>query len=117
MWLTARERLTLAGLGAAALLGIGVLLWQRPPLAVPGSPTPAEAAHWTLALEQARQVDVNTAGAAELERLPGVGPKLAQRIVDHRRAHGRFRTAEELQEVRGIGPALYESLKDDVTTR
>ena len=116
VWLTARERLALLGLGAAALLGLGALLWQRraPPLAVIGSPAPAEAARWAAALDEAKRVDVNAAGAAALERLPGVGPALAQRIVDHRRVHGRFRTAEELQDVRGIGPGLYDSLRDYV---
>ena len=128
--------MSLAGLGAAALLGLWALVWQRqsldstrdavpsevegrqrPPRTVAGSPPPAESARWTPALEGARQVDVNAAGAAELERLPGVGPTLVQRIVEHRLAHGRFRTPDELQEVRGIGPALYGSLKDYVTTR
>ncbi len=115
-WLTARERLAFGALGAAALLGLGALLWQRqhPPLTVVGSATPTDAAQWEAALDEAKRVDVNAAGVAALERLPGVGPALAQRIVDHRRVHGRFRTAEELQDVRGIGPGLYDSLRDYV---
>lgn len=118
-WLTKRERLTLAGLGAAALLGLGALLWQRqrPPLTVRGSPDPVGALRWDGALAAARQVDVNTADGAELERLPGVGPTLAARIIAHRTQHGPFRDAEELLRVPGIGPKTYDALKEHVTTQ
>jgi competence ComEA-like helix-hairpin-helix protein len=111
-WLTGRERLTLAGLGLLALAGLGLLLWQRhrPPLTIRGSPSPVEAPRWDDALESARKVDVNTAGVAELERLPGVGPTLAGRIVEHRTRHGRFRSAEGLSQVPGIGPKTLEGL-------
>lgn len=56
-------------------------------------------------------VNVNTATAAELERLPGVGPVLARRIVEFRAARGLFRRLEDLQEVEGIGPKLYHRLE------
>ncbi|MDR7421677.1 MAG: ComEA family DNA-binding protein [Armatimonadota bacterium] len=56
-------------------------------------------------------VNVNTATAAELERLPGVGSVLARRIVEHREAKGLFRRLEDLQEVRGIGPKLFRRLE------
>ncbi|MEM1094927.1 MAG: ComEA family DNA-binding protein [Bacteroidota bacterium] len=49
-------------------------------------------------------VNVNTATLAELDRLPGVGPALAQRIVDYREAHGAFARVASLERVRGIGP-------------
>ena len=54
--------------------------------------------------------NVNTAAAADLERLPGVGPVLARRIVEFREAKGLFRRLEDLQEVQGIGPKLYRRL-------
>ena len=118
-WLTSQERVILSILGVAALLGMGVLLWQRqrPPLTVAGSPTPAEAARWDGALQRARQVDINTAGVAELERLPGLGPALAQRIVEDRETHGPFETPEALSRVKGIGPKTYEALKEYLVTR
>jgi competence protein ComEA len=47
---------------------------------------------------------------AELDALPGIGPVLAARIVEHRRAHGPFRRVEELRAVRGVGPRLFERL-------
>jgi competence protein ComEA len=53
---------------------------------------------------------VNRAGAEELRQLPGVGPVLAERIVEWRRENGPFRTAEDLERVPGIGPKLRERL-------
>ena len=60
-------------------------------------------------------VDLNRAGVADLEALPGVGPVLAQRIVDHREQHGPFGAVDELQDVPGIGPAIFDGLADAVT--
>lgn len=57
-------------------------------------------------------VDLNTADAAELDTLPGIGPVLADRIVAWRAEHGRFTTVDELAEVSGIGPALLSRLRD-----
>lgn len=62
----------------------------------------------------AETVDLNTAGVRELDALPGIGPVLAERIVEHRRAHGPFRTTDELLAVRGIGPRLFERLRPRV---
>lgn len=56
------------------------------------------------------KTDLNTAGVEELGMLPRVGPVLAQRIVDWRRQHGRFKTVEELDAVDGIGPRLLQVL-------
>jgi competence protein ComEA len=61
------------------------------------------------------KVNLNTATQAELETLPGVGPVLAQRILDYRQRHGGFRSIGELRKVEGIGDARYEQLKDLVT--
>ena len=56
-------------------------------------------------------VNVNTASATELTRLPRVGDKLADRIVAHRQQHGAFRRAEDLMEVKGIGEKMFQGLK------
>jgi competence protein ComEA len=56
-------------------------------------------------------VNVNSAPAAELAVLPGLGPALAARIVDHRREHGPFETVEDLLDVPGIGPATLEAMR------
>ena len=59
-------------------------------------------------------MNLNTASAAELDALPGVGPVLAQRIVDHRK-QGPFRSVDELDDVPGIGPARATELAELVT--
>ncbi|HEX6135234.1 MAG TPA: helix-hairpin-helix domain-containing protein [Longimicrobiales bacterium] len=60
------------------------------------------------------RVDPNTAGPAELERLPGIGPSLAARIIEER-ARAPFRSVEDLKRVRGIGAALATRLADQVS--
>jgi competence protein ComEA len=60
-------------------------------------------------------VDVDVADSASLERLPGIGPALAARIVADRAARGPFGSAEAWQRVRGIGPALARRLAAHVT--
>jgi competence ComEA-like helix-hairpin-helix protein len=66
------------------------------------------------AAEEAGRVDLNTATAAELESLPGVGPAKAQAIVAHREV-APFKSTDELVEVKGIGEKVYAQLKDRVT--
>lgn len=63
----------------------------------------------------AAPVDLNSATEAQLEALPGVGPSTAAAIVAYRTEHQRFRTVDELQEVRGIGPAKFEAIESMVT--
>ncbi|MGO1838749.1 MAG: helix-hairpin-helix domain-containing protein [Candidatus Microbacterium stercoravium] len=60
-------------------------------------------------------VSVNTADAAALEELPGIGPALAARIIDWRDTEGPFATVDDLLAVSGIGPKVLESLRDLVT--
>lgn len=60
-------------------------------------------------------VNLNTATLAQLDALPGVGPVLAQRILDHRARHGDFRSVGDLRQVEGIGDSKFAQLKDLVT--
>ncbi|HLS50006.1 MAG TPA: helix-hairpin-helix domain-containing protein [Actinomycetaceae bacterium] len=62
-----------------------------------------------------RVVNINSAGPEELQRLPGVGPAIAQRIIDWRTANGGFHTVEELLEVPGIGHKVLEGLRNEVS--
>jgi competence protein ComEA len=59
-------------------------------------------------------IDINRASAEELQRLPGIGPKLSQRIVDERQK-GRFKSVDDLRRVSGIGAKLLERLRPYVT--
>ena len=61
------------------------------------------------------KVNINTANQSELDSLPGIGPSIAQKIIDYREENGNFKTIEELQNVKGIGDAKYEEIKDRVT--
>lgn len=60
------------------------------------------------------KINVNTATAAELDTLPGIGPTLAQRIVDYRTRQGAFTSADDLDNVSGIGMSLIDQLRDFV---
>ena len=59
-------------------------------------------------------VDINAAGAEELQRLTGIGPALAGRIIEYREEHGPFRSAEEMLEVKGIGEATLAKFREDI---
>lgn len=61
------------------------------------------------------KVNINTASAAELEKLPQVGPKIAQRIIDYRKESGSFKRVEDLMKVKGIGEKTFAKLKDLIT--
>lgn len=61
------------------------------------------------------KVNLNTASLAQLDSLPGIGPALAQRIVNYRQEKGGFRRIEEVKNVSGIGDKLYSQIKDLIT--
>lgn len=63
----------------------------------------------------ARLIDLNRCRQYELEALPGIGPKLASRIIDYRERHGGFRSVAELRSVPGIGPKRHEAIRHIVT--
>ncbi len=70
----------------------------------PGKPSASGALH----------IDINRAGASELEKLPRIGPKTAERILAFRDAYGAFRSVNDLQQVKGIGPKTLELLRPHV---
>lgn len=60
-------------------------------------------------------VNINTADEAELDKLPGVGPSTAQKIIEYRETEGQFASPEDIMKVKGIGKAKYEKMKDRIT--
>ncbi len=63
------------------------------------------------------RIDLNTAEAAELSLLPGIGPGLARRIIAYREKHGRFEHIDTIQNVPGIGPAIQRRISPYVVVR
>lgn len=75
--------------------------------------TPSEETEET----EENRVNINTASASELDALPGIGPVLAQRIIDRRTEQGPFTSVEELLEVNGIGQATLDGLREFITVK
>ena len=60
-------------------------------------------------------VNINTADVEQLSTLKGIGPAMAQRIIDYREQNGKFKNVDELKNVRGIGQKKFDALKDKIT--
>jgi competence protein ComEA len=107
---------------AAVVLWIGWPAPKEEPLPVrPDQPIAAQAqaaspARAVSPSKAVSKVNLNRASAEELQTLPGVGPVLAQRMVEWRKAHGRYRTVDDLQEVKGVGKKRLEQLRPLVST-
>ncbi|MGC4895215.1 helix-hairpin-helix domain-containing protein [Micromonospora sp. DT31] len=95
--------------GELILVGVTAAPGQNGPGAAAGAGQPGGPS------APAGPVNLNTATLAQLDALPGVGPVLAQRILDHRDRQGGFRSVADLRQVDGIGDARYEQLKELVT--
>ena len=65
--------------------------------------------------QQSGVLNINTATAAQLDALPGIGEVLAERIVNYRESHGPFASIEELMDVSGIGVKKFEAICDWIT--
>jgi competence protein ComEA len=76
------------------------------------APSPARAG---AALVPGATVNINTASAAELDALPGIGAKTAALIVEYRQKNGPFKKIEELMNVRGVGEKNFLKLKAQIT--
>lgn len=76
---------------------------------------PVAAYHSAAPVYREDRLNVNTATVAQLEALPGIGPEKAAAIVAQRELAGRYRTAQELLQVKGIGPATLDEISDFIS--
>ena len=100
-----------ASVNLAAVVADG----QQLAVGVPGSPPAAAPPAAGGGSGAASPVNLNVATVADLDALPGIGPVLAQRIVDHRAREGQFSSVDQLNDVAGIGPTIFAGLAELVT--
>ncbi len=62
-----------------------------------------------------KKININTASLTELQELPRIGEKVAQRIIDFRKTNGKFKKIEEIMKVQGIGEKVFKQIKDRIT--
>jgi competence protein ComEA len=105
-----KQSLALAALAAliAVALGSTSAIAQQTTSNPPQTPPPAAA-------PAAAPLNLNTATTAELEKLPGIGPAVAARIVEYRQKNGAFKKIEDLMNVRGIAEKTFLRLKPLIT--
>ncbi len=139
--LTPDEKKVIIFFLAVNAIGLGVLVYKRThPAQLPGlkavaaglpaatdsaagADSSAAAAQQPAAYAAARpkkelvtgKININQADQNLLQRLPGIGPAMARRIVDYRKTGGKFRTARELGNVKGIGPKKLKLLLEHVS--
>jgi competence protein ComEA len=124
------ENADVSGLNLAGLLNDGQKLFipELPPTAPPtpttgpGTPTPTPAAQTTQppnnpTTNTGQLININTATQAELEFLPRIGPAIAQRIIEYRTLNGPFTSIEQIKNVKGIGEATFNAIKDFITVK
>ena len=85
--------------------------------AQPPEPSNPDAGGAAPGIDEQGRIDLNTASLEQLDTITGVGPAIAQRILDYRSQVGRFSSVDQLLEVSGIGPKTLERMRDQVVVR
>ena len=107
-----RALLMLLAIVAMAAIPVAAVAAQAAPAAKQGVAKPAKPAK---APASTAVVNINTATQAQLESLPGVGAKAAERILEYRQKNGQFKKVEDLMNVKGIGEKSFLKLKPRLT--
>lgn len=99
--------------------GSGLLLMkysdeQKEPIKIT-EPTKEEQVKGAATAQVSAKINVNTATLEELDKLKGIGPATAQKIIDYRTQNGLFKTIDELNNVSGIGDAKLDGMRDSIT--
>jgi competence protein ComEA len=93
------------------LLLLSLLVW------LPAAPAwPAQASQQEPAVS-GEKININTGSKAELMKLKGIGPAVADKIIEHRNSHGPFKKPEDIRKVRGVGKGLWEQNRDAITVK
>lgn len=118
-------RTTVSTAATTPIIATGTLIPQSTPTHLPITeqtpmpteviltPTPTPIA--TPAPQQSQKININTADLEELDKITGVGPIIAQRIIDYRSTDGLFQKIEDIKKVKGIGDVTFEKMKDQIT--
>ena len=112
-WPTSHDPAHLVGIQAGEEEREETAVQREEPRTAPHSSAPKASTIPTGARSQSKQgkVDLNHATAEELQHLPGIGPVLAQRVIEQRTAHGPFHTVDDLRDVKGIGKKRMDQLR------
>jgi competence protein ComEA len=119
--LTKQEKIILLFLTFSFILGLGISVYRKVKSSVELDVQSYKIATTRKEINkfivEQNLINVNSLNKDELKRLPGVGEKLAQRIVEYHKMHGPFRNKEELLKVEGIGQKKFEKIKGLLVVR
>jgi len=111
--------LILAGTGLWGVRRFAPALFLGEPdlIAVPNTEHPQDSTTKPTVSNKPALLNINTAAAEELQTLPNIGERMAERIIDYRTQHGDFTSVDDLQKVKGVGPKTIEKLRPFVDAK
>ncbi|MEK7203720.1 MAG: helix-hairpin-helix domain-containing protein [Patescibacteria group bacterium] len=86
-----------------------------PQISILPTPSPSPTLTFGSTPKQSDKININTANVSELEKITGVGPVIAKRIIDYRNTYGPFKKIEDIKNIKGIGDVNFEKMKDEIT--